>query len=492
MMIVGGSGSGKSSLLRAGVLPRLKHPTEGRNWFVLPTLRYGELPSEEYTVFDQFARDLASMFPADAREPPDWKLLRDRFVGDDAEQAAKFFFDKTQDLTYARQCPDATVLLAIDQFEELLSPVAGPLADKFLRFLHATFRRRNGRLLVIGTMRSDYLEVYERHPHALIEPFFHSWRLGPFPRERIADVVKQPAARSHVEISDELLERLKHDTPTAEALPLLAFTLEKLYRHYAGDGKLELPEYVELGGMEGAIQKSVQRLLSLQSLSPDVLTSLRLSFVKRLAQVNEKDEIIRRTARWSELPLEVQPLLEQFVTERLLVKSDRDGQVHVEVAHEAMFRCWSELQEWLRTSGDILRWRRDVQRDQASDKHKWSGLRPAQLAVAREWLKHRHDELNIEEVRCIERGIFRERLRRGAVAAVMLLIAGLAGLFLWQKSEADQAAREANNNSTDANFALGRISFEKQDVEAAVLWWARACSTADDPGRLASLQNLTA
>ena len=105
-------------------------------------------------------------------------------------------------------------------------------------------------------MRSDHLDIYERSSDAIQAPFFQAWRLGPFPPERIEEVIRKPCNRAHVEITHELVERLKRDTPTIEALPLLAFTLEKLYRGYASDKKLELKEYVSLGGMEGSIQRA--------------------------------------------------------------------------------------------------------------------------------------------------------------------------------------------------------------------------------------------
>jgi hypothetical protein len=110
-------------------------------------------------------------------------------------------------------------------------------------------------------MRSDHLDIYEKSCAALQAPFFHPWRLGPFPPERIEEVIRKPASRAHVEITGELVERLQRDTPTVEALPLLAFTLEKLYRGYASDGKLELQEYVALGGMEGSIQTCIERIV---------------------------------------------------------------------------------------------------------------------------------------------------------------------------------------------------------------------------------------
>ncbi|MFN9372893.1 MAG: toll/interleukin-1 receptor domain-containing protein [Planctomycetaceae bacterium] len=497
LMIVGGSGSGKSSLLRAGVLPRLSHVTEAQHWLVLPTLRYGAAPSEEYTLFDQLARDLVGLFPPDARNIPDWKELRTRLGADDLDLAAQALRDVTLDLTSARNYADATVLLAFDQFEELLSAAASPSAAKFLKFLQGAFRQRNTRLLAVGSMRSDYLDLYERNPYALVAPAFKPWRLGPFPRERIPDIIEKPAARARLEISQELVKKLEQETPTAEALPLLAFTLEKLYRRSAADGKLELGEYHELGGMEGAIQKSVERVIPPGSLSPAVESALRLSFVKHLAQVNEKDEVVRRPARWTDLPAEAQPVLDQLVNERLLVKSEQDGAVRVEVAHEAMFRCWGDLKEWLRTAGDILRWRRDVERDRANDQQRWTGLREAQLAVARKWPNRRANELNEQEVGWIQDAIHRERLRRGIATGIMVVVACLAGLFWWQKVEADRATekavaneKEANNNLAEANFALGKVSFDKHDRDAAVLWWVKALETAEAEDLKTSLQNL--
>src|SRR5215831_2285786 len=79
-------------------------------------------------------------------------------------------------------------------------------------------------------MRSDHLDIYEKYSAAVQAPFFQPWRLGPFPPDRIEQVIRQPANRAKLHITDGLVERLKRDTPTTEALPLLAFTLEKNQR----------------------------------------------------------------------------------------------------------------------------------------------------------------------------------------------------------------------------------------------------------------------
>ena len=449
LMIVGGSGSGKSSLLMAGVLPRLKHTTSRSEWLVLPTLRFGRRDDDD-ALFETLADDIVARYPKDAIAKgviiPDRKTLRVQFAAEDTAQAAKAFQDATRDLIFACGCQDATVLLPVDQFEEFLAPSAGARATKFLKFLEQVCQHRNDRLLVIGTMRSDYLDVYERHPHALKAPKFHPWRLEPFPREQIENVIVKPAERVHVEIADDLLEQLKQETPTTDALPLLAFTLEKLYRSHAGDKKLELSEYRSLGGMEGSIKHTAEQIMPVNSLPPNVESAVRLSFVKHLAQVNDKGKFVRLTARWKDLDAVAYPVLEQFVSQRLLMKTDRDGEVSLEVAHEAIFRSWEQLNTWLHTSADILRWRRDVRRSQetAQANHQsWSGLSGPQLAVSRDWPEKRRQELSTDEVRWIETAILRSRIWTGLAITVALVITTLGAVAWWEKGVADAKTQVA-------------------------------------------------
>lgn len=562
LMIVGGSGSGKSSLLKAGVLPRVKHKTGDTEWIVLPTLRSGERANPQHTVFDQLAVGVAHLFPNGSTSPPDWKKIRERILNDDAKQAARDFLEVLQDLTLARNRPEATVLVAIDQFEELLAPSAesmagavapvaygaafdelsSPLAKstagkfleflkallhwrpftetmtgavapvahgagfgelssalakstagKFLKFLKALLQCRNGRLLVIGTMRSDYLDIYERSSDPLTPPFFQPWRLAPFPSERIEEVIRKPASRAHVGITDELVARLKHDTPSAEALPLLAFTLEKLYRRHSGGGKLELCEYETLGGMEGSIQTCIEHIIP-KDASQNSKDALRLSFVKHLARANENGEVVCQTARWEKLPAAAKPILDKFVGERLLVMSEHQDEddpeqrsMSVQVAHEAIFRCWGDLKNWLRISADILRWRRDVQRDQTNDLN-WTGLRPAQLAAARDWPRTRRDELTDDEVQWVQEGIIRERVRIVAAATVFLLVTALAVVASWEWTAARAKTIELQGSLSKGDFQRASLDLANDEVESGLAHLIRALDR--DPGNSAAGQRL--
>lgn len=365
LMVTGGSGSGKSSLVRAGVWPWLSHSLEEHRWLPLPALRFNET-SEQHSLLGRLAEELAARFPETSR--PDWTKLRDEIASDDAQQAARAFSDQVRTLNMVCNRTERTIVLLVDQFEELLSSDARPSGQRFLRFLRELLSGSDRRLLVVGTMRSDYLDVYERHPLTLQSPYLRTYRLPPFPWERVTDVIVQPAARVGATFTNELLERLKRDAPTSDALPLLAFTLEKLFRQCSMDKQINVSEYEALGGMTGAIEQAVSRILP-TDLPSESEQALRLSFVRHLVQVNEKDEFVRRAARWTNLPRAARPLLEQFIKERLLNTSGDGGETSVEVSHEALFRCWDNLKTWLHAELNNLRLRRKLE----SAAKEWTG-----------------------------------------------------------------------------------------------------------------------
>ena len=510
LMIVGGSGSGKSSLLRAGVLSWLRHPTEHQNWLVLPTLRYGETPNDDVTLLSRLAEVIADRYPQNHPQRPEWTELRKKFESNDVEQATRDFVDATVKLCRARrengprlahagdQAP--TTLFAIDQFEELLTKASGPSALKFLRFLRTLLSRSNGRLLVIGTIRSDYLDTYERHVESLKSPFLELYPLPPFSPERVTEVIVKPAEQVDVTFTEELITRLKGDAPNSDALPLLAFTLERLFRqcekrfrHCAGDKLVELHEYEQLGGMSGAITQAVTRILP-ADLSKEAEQALRRSFVNHLAQLNEKDEFVRRRAVWETLPDAAKPLLAKFIQpERLLQRSGDKGEV-VEVTHEAIFRCWDQLKGWLEDDLPALRLRRRVETLAYEWRRSHSAANPlgddgllltrAQLGALDDWLQQ--SDLVLPELETSFVDASREKLaiadqaaaarqrilRRWAFgAASTIAVALYLALYLkFAVEKATQKVEAMNARVASSSYLLARLrGNEKRFGEAQVL-----------------------
>lgn len=163
---------------------------------------------------------------------------------------------------------------------------------------------------------------------------------------------------------DRLLGDLGQDYD-ADALPLLAFILERLYNDFGGSGALRLVDYESLGGFRGAIEVTIERGLAKAQSDPavpgdraSVLELLRRAFIPWLVGIDpETKQPRRRVARLSDIPREAHPLLEHLVTQRLLVKNvepGNGGQTIIEVAHEAILRQWGRLASWLEEDAALL------------------------------------------------------------------------------------------------------------------------------------------
>ena len=166
----------------------------------------------------------------------------------------------------------------------------------------------------------------------------------------------------------ELTDRLIEDAEGTDALPLLAFTLERLLIDYGSDGDLLVSEYQDLGGIGGSIEAAVRMAFETPGAEPTIPadqgqreTLLRRGFLPWMALIDpDTDERKRRVARWQEIPADARPLIERLITQRLLIRDRRrldDGEeaVVVEVAHEALFRQWPLLSRWLDEDADALK-----------------------------------------------------------------------------------------------------------------------------------------
>ena len=196
--------------------------------------------------------------------------------------------------------------------------------------------------------------------------------LPPMPKGSYAEVIKGPARRLDgtaraLKIEDGLVDALLADIEAGgakDALPLLAFTLERLYDEYHAGGHLKLSHYNELGRVKGSIEAAVERAFKAADADPTIpkdrlarLALLRRGLIPWLAGIDpDTGAPRRRVARLSEIPAEARPLIQHFVEQRLLatdVAKDTARQP-IEPAHEALLRQWSLLQGWLAEDAGLL------------------------------------------------------------------------------------------------------------------------------------------
>jgi hypothetical protein len=295
LVMIGASGSGKSSLLKAGVLPQLSR--RRREWMVLPYIRPEKAPVEA----------LAKSIAQHIGKPGDWRAWHATLGGADA-------IDHVEKLLRDLRVGDArgaTVLLPIDQFEEVFTVATPGERSTFLHVLaSAVDPARDLPFMVIATGRSDVLEGLQEAVE--LARLTETYVLMPMPLDRVPRLVDGPAQVAGLNVEKGLAEAIARDVESPEALPLFAHTLWLLCQRCSDDKKLSLAEYHSLGDPErhlNPIQNSV-RLVADQAIgglkpADAELAALRDAFVPHLVRVRLDDgKRVRQPARLSELPRE--------------------------------------------------------------------------------------------------------------------------------------------------------------------------------------------
>ncbi|MFI0243038.1 NACHT and WD repeat domain-containing protein [Streptomyces sp. NPDC016845] len=297
--VVGPSGSGKSSLVRAGLLPAL------------------------------------------ARRRAPWVVAAPFAPGADPIGALEGRLDR---LTAGRPA-----LVVVDQLEELFT-LAGP--EERAAFLAAVRDglRRDPRLWFVATLRSDFLTEFLESGFA--ELVRAPAVIGALGRGEVREVIERPAEEAGLSFAPGVVARMVDDCGGGDALPLLAYTLQELYLRAGGTGRTVSEEmYRALGGVAGTLSAQADRIAA--ELADAPVTATLLQFV-----TVDRSEATRRRVRRADLTEQEQEVTDAFVAGRLLTS---DGGT-LDVAHEALFRQWAPLRQAVATHAEKLRRRTELER----------------------------------------------------------------------------------------------------------------------------------
>jgi hypothetical protein len=471
LLVVGSSGSGKSSLVRAGVLPRLGK--DRSTWVLIDPFRPGADPIRE------LAQSLFAAFP-EGPDRPDWRVIRDRLKDESLERnsvdgpvssVTSSLLDYTDDLALLLGRREASVLLVVDQAEELLQAKADDKASAFLGLLRRATERLGGRLFVLLTLRSDFLGSFQNHPD-LSGVAFADLPLGLLPVESFTQLIEGPADRAAIALEPGLVGSMIADARTDDALPLLAFTLREMYERCRDQEEFTLKVYRDdLGGIKGVVARVVERIKTESAWTSEVSRALRRAFLK-LVRVNDMGQFTRQPCRWADLPDSAAPVLEAFVKARLL---NSNGDV-VEVTHESLFRVWPELAGWLDEGRELILWRKNLQNEVedwiAHSRSAYYLLSGARVAEGRRWLAGNADDFPVAEIEFItassaaeDARLARERDQQkklrwlACCLAVASVIASLTGVYAFSKR--NEANTQRNEAEVKAKAALKAEAEEK-------------------------------
>jgi WD40 repeat protein/serine/threonine protein kinase len=414
LLILGASGSGKSSLVRAGVLPLLTQPgtiegIELWRWAItrpgagggsgdcfdalagalleasaLPTLGNPESPRTIGDLATEFREhpDSVALRVRDALErvAREWKTQHSHFLEERERQLRAS--GRAIEADFARQyreqldLPKARLALVVDQMEELFTTgFSTGLQQKYIAALATLVR--SGRVFVLVTLRSDFYPRYLEFSD-LVEFARASGKFdlqSPSPHE-VGKMIRLPAEAAGLHFQNEQetgqwLDEALRDAASAtpESLPLLEYVLSLLYEKQEDrrDGLLRWSDYRELGELKGALAKHAEDVFS--TLRPHEQESFPL-VMRYLVTLGQSEEEVpnRRTAPYRDFVTADDPRLEQnagaqgfvdlFIEKRLLIAdADPRGEVTVSVAHESLLREWQRVREWLTENREFLRMR---------------------------------------------------------------------------------------------------------------------------------------
>jgi WD40 repeat protein/DNA-binding SARP family transcriptional activator len=478
LAVVGPSGSGKSSLVAAGLLPEIRAggASGSEEWFVT-TMTPSERP------FEQLERALLHV----AIEAPD-SLSMQLAARDGLRQAVGRVLP-----------PRAELLLVIDQFEELFTLVDEGTRQRFLDLLAQTVDDRDSRVRLVITLRADFYDRPLRHQGLGRHLAASTVAIPVLTPDELERVIAAPAAAVGLRLGRGLLTRMVGETShQAGALPLLQYALTELWERRDGD-RLTLEAYELSGGVAAAVGRRAEELVAtLDEASREMARQLFL----RLIELGEGTPDTARRVRRSELQaigtdgVAMSTVIDRFARYRLLLL-DRDPETRgatIELAHEALLHAWPRLLAWVDDARDDLRTQRrlsaaasqwiDAGRDASflltgsrlEQIDQWTASTDFLLTdserefvaaslTERERLRKEEDRRRLHELGLERRAMTR---LRGLVAVLAIGALAAGGLSVFALGESTRANREARV-ATARELSAASVANLDVDPERSIL-----------------------
>ena len=386
ILLLGASGSGKSSVVRAGLIPWLQQ---------------------------KWGKHLVSLMLSPDRDPFEslyGSLLSRGFNQSQAQVAKTAKADTLSQIVKTLKSPESFWLLFIDQFEELFTVSEGEKRDRFLEGLVKLSEEQadNPLIKIVGTMRADFLDRLDPSPANRLAKLTQQHRplITQMQPDELRLAIEQPAAQHGVVFETGLVEEIiKEVQGQAGYLPLLQYTLDLLWETEVQDGgilgrTLNISSYRQIGGARGALQQRVEQIY--QALSQPEQLATRRIFLK-LVQIGTDESAgtdwkpFRRRANRAEFQDEQeQTVLTQLIDQNLLVSdalvqaAGAAPEFTVEIAHEILLTSWTNLNDWIRQNREAIALRNRLNDDvkqwkmTQSDDELWSGRKLKKVVELKE------------------------------------------------------------------------------------------------------------
>ncbi len=464
VFITGPSGSGKSSLVRAGLIHALKQGAiknlHSERW-LYETMKPGREPIKDLAL--AFSRlkspDLADYFQAHANETDVLNKCAESVLSGRKDQRFVLFVDQFEE-----------VFTQINQEEERLT---------FLNMLAHAGTVENGRVIVLFAMRSDFVSNCATYPqlnNLLSQQFI---QIGSMQPDELVSAIAQPALRVGLRIDPDLIAQIINDMQGEPgALPLMQFALKDLFdSQESKDGviALTLNDYIQRGGIRKSLERHADDAFTKLTENEQVLAR---SIFSGLIEIGRGRQDTRRTALFDELipantkAEDVEAIVQKLADARLITTDEQAGKDTVTISHEKLIDAWPWLKKLVNENRDVIA----LQNEIAADAEEWDGHKRdssylyigARLAIIRE--KSKEIALS-EKVRAFvkasidaqEKNYRRAtRTRRWVIIGLSLTAVVMTGLAIWAIYQTNQATQKAQIAHARELSAIAQSKYQSQ------------------------------
>ncbi|MCA2605172.1 WD40 repeat domain-containing protein [Microcystis sp. M26BS1] len=460
LLLLGASGSGKSSLVQAGLIPKLKD-NFGANKLVNLTFVPDVNPFESFYGC----------------------LLANRYKQYQAKLAQAVKEDTLIKVVEGLKNNSDLWFIFIDQFEELFTRTPKTERDIFIKSLVNLIENNNSLVKIVMTIRADFLDKLSPYPSLGKIHDQYSKMLTDMDESQLRLAIAEPAARNGVIFEKGLINQIIADFyEQAGSLPLLQYTLDLLWqKDHIQERFLNIKIYQEIGGVTGALEKQADKIYS--QFNEQQRKAAEEIFLELISLEGEK-AVSRRADKSSFEQEEMQrEVLYQLIDNRLLVSKGEDGKATVEVAHEELLRCWQVLQDLIREKEEIIVLRSrlyadakqwdDLQKQDAvkASSELWGGSKLAKIvefqknnslpnleALAIEFIK-----ASISQAERQKNEKIRTARRITAVSLVAVMVSTGLGLMAWKQTQQAEL-----NLAHSRGFSSVSLFNEHKELEAFV------------------------
>ncbi|HEY9634473.1 MAG TPA: caspase family protein [Coleofasciculaceae cyanobacterium] len=440
LAVLGASGSGKSSVVRAGLLYQLYLGEEIRGsdrWKIYPPFTPGEHPLQRLKeVVEVEAEQLEPLIKAAA----------DR------------------------------VVLVVDQFEEVFTQCRDKdEREKFFKYLMGAVERLGKKVCLVLVMRDDFQHKCAEQEYAGLATKIDQnlVRVRQMNPQELMEAITKPAEQVGLELDRELVTKMIEDVESSPGdLPLLQYTLTELWKQRQLY-RLTISDYTRLGGVKKALEKHANEVYESFKTEEEKRTAKQIFL--ELTHLGQGTEDTRRQVCQQDLVSEkrspelVVRVVQRLAKEKLVITGEQEVEgkqvAVVNIAHEALIRNWDLLGKWLKENREALLRKQDIEdaakdwRDNRKQGEEAYLLQGTRLATAEDYLQRYGDTVPLSGLaqEFVRRSIkHRQSSRRNLIVTITAVILGLSGLAGWALIEGEDARIRADSASSESLFAADR------------------------------------